>query len=52
MTHPTLSFWNWSDPIVAGGSKAANIARGVTGIPWLEEAAFEAKGGFHGLSPG
>ncbi|WP_027410334.1 glycoside hydrolase family 52 protein [Anoxybacteroides tepidamans] len=38
LTHPELSFWSWSDQIIAGkisGSKY--YPRGVTSILWLEE---------------
>ncbi|MCL6444231.1 MAG: glycoside hydrolase family 52 protein [Alicyclobacillus sp.] len=40
LTHPTLSFWSWSDQILAGeiiGSKY--YPRGVTSILWLEEGS-------------
>ncbi|HZG56792.1 glycoside hydrolase family 52 protein [Paenibacillus sp.] len=39
LTHPELSFWSWSDQIVAGritGSKY--YPRGVTSVLWLEES--------------
>ncbi len=38
LTHPTFSFWSWSDQILAGeiiGSKY--YPRGVTSVLWLEE---------------
>lgn len=39
LTHPTLSFWSWSDQIVAGEIKGSRYyPRGVTSILWLEEA--------------
>ncbi|MCI3919143.1 glycoside hydrolase family 52 protein [Paenibacillus sp. TRM 82003] len=39
LTHPELSFWSWSDQIIAGkitGSKY--YPRGVTSILWVEES--------------
>jgi hypothetical protein len=38
LQHPELSYWSWSDQIVAGkitGSKY--YPRGVTSILWLQE---------------
>jgi hypothetical protein len=38
LTHPELSFWSWSDQIIAGHISASKYyPRGVTSILWLEE---------------
>jgi hypothetical protein len=39
LTHPELSFWSWSDQIIAGRISASKYyPRGVTSILWLEES--------------
>lgn len=38
LTHPELSYWCWSDQIIAGKISASRYyPRGVTAILWLEE---------------
>ena len=38
LLHPTLSYWGWSDQIVAGEIKGSKYyPRGVTSILWLDE---------------
>jgi hypothetical protein len=40
LLHPELSYWSWSDQIVAGAITGSKYyPRGVTSILWLEEAA-------------
>jgi xylan 1,4-beta-xylosidase len=39
LTHPELSYWSWSDQIIAGKIKGSKYyPRGVTSILWLQEA--------------